>query len=91
MVQLDENADAKRDFTLAVSLSPTDGEGYYYRALATINDMNLIKSQNKEKQNLILIKENIYAQKAACSDFEKAKQFEYSRAYTALKEHCTKQ
>lgn len=87
-VQLDQNSDAKKDFTLAVSLSPTNGEGYYYRALATINDMNLIKSQQKDKHNVNLIQENVYAQKAVCSDFEKAKQFEYSRSYSALDEHC---
>jgi len=90
-VQLNENNRAKKDFTLAVSLSPMDGEGYYYRALATINDVNLIKGENKKKQNMSLIKENIYAQKAACSDFEKAKQFEYSRAYSAINEYCSKQ
>lgn len=87
-VQLDQNSEAKKDFTLAVSLSPTDGEGYYFRALATINDMNLIKMENKEKHNINLIQENIYAQKAACSDLEKAKQFQYSRSYSALREHC---
>jgi tetratricopeptide (TPR) repeat protein len=87
-VQLDQNNEAKKDFTLAVSLSPANGEGYYYRALATINDMNLIKSENKDKHNINLIQENVYAQKAACSDFEKAKQFQYSRSYSALNEHC---
>ncbi|MFT6112539.1 MAG: tetratricopeptide (TPR) repeat protein [Bacteroidia bacterium] len=87
-VQLDRNSDAKKDFTLAVSLSPSDGKRYYYRALAIINDMNLIKSKHKENHNINLIQENVYAQKAACSDIEKAKQFEYSRSYSALKKHC---
>jgi hypothetical protein len=30
-----------------------------------------------------------YAQKAACSDLEKANQFEYSQAFVAMKEYCT--
>ncbi|HAV25271.1 MAG TPA: hypothetical protein DCX01_03745 [Bacteroidetes bacterium] len=88
-VQLDENQDAKSDFTLAVTLSPMDGEGYYYRALATFNDVNLIKGENKKKHNIALIQENVYAKKSACSDLEKAKQFEYSQAFVAMKEYCT--
>ena len=87
-VQLDESSEAKKDFNLAIQLSPRDGEGYYYRGLATINDMNLIKEEFKHKRNLALIQENMFALKEACSDFEKAKSFEYSRSYDALIEYC---
>lgn len=62
-VRLNKTQDAKSDFTLAVTLSPMDGEGYYYRASATLKDVNVIKGENKKKQNIVLIQENIYAKK----------------------------
>ena len=86
--QLDQTESAKNDFSTAVSSSPTNGEGYYYRALATLNHVNLVKSDARNAMNMRAIKKNILAQKEACSDFEKAKVYEYAKAYEAIKEYC---
>jgi hypothetical protein len=86
---LNDTETAKRDFTLAARLSPMNGEAYYYRGMATLNQMHAVNSDKRNRQNTKLIHENVFAITEACSDFEKAKNFNYPKAFEAIETFCT--
>jgi hypothetical protein len=65
-----------------------NGEGYYYRALATLNEVNSMNSADRQKKNLNIVRHNVLVMKTACSDFEKAKEFQYSKSYKAIQTYC---
>lgn len=78
---------AIQDFTVAQSFAGMSGEGYYYRGLCRVGQLDAIRG-TKEKHLVMDIKKNNQLLELACSDFEKAKNFSYGRAFEAYQEYC---
>lgn len=78
---------AIQDFTVAQSFAGMSGEGYYYRGLCRVGQLDAIRG-TKEKHYVMDIKANNKLLELACSDFDKAKQFSYGRAFEAYQEYC---
>jgi tetratricopeptide (TPR) repeat protein len=85
--ELQKYEGAIQDFTVAQSFAGMSGEGYYYRGLCRVGQLDAIRT-SKEKHFVMDIKENQKLLELACSDFEKAKQFSYGRAFEAHQEYC---
>jgi len=78
---------AIQDFTVAQSFAGMSGEGYYYRGLCRVGQLDAIRG-TKEKHYVMDIKKNNKLLELACSDFDKAKSFSYGRAFEAHQEYC---
>lgn len=76
------------DFNMALRLDPTNGEGYFYRGLCRIYQIDGVKAKKKSKKTVQQIRDNKKMQELACLDFKKAKEFNYSRALEALELYC---
>jgi tetratricopeptide (TPR) repeat protein len=85
--QLRQYDDAIGDFTVAQSFAGISGEGYYYRGLCRIGQLDAIRT-SKEKHLVMDIKENNKLLELACSDFKKAREFIYGRAFESFQEYC---
>lgn len=89
-IKTKEYEKAIADFTLSIRSDDGTGEGYYFRALARI-DQVAVRSQSKKANKNVVAEAKAKKKKMelVCSDLKKAKEFSYGPAYDAIQEYCT--